>query len=186
MGRKQDTFVSSFSVPKDKESIYDKFKRIVKREGHSASSVLVAFMEHYATTHGTGGANPQTTLELFADESYTAAPTVWTAKQWTEEMYMSNFSKPRLLKLKQDLEQALPIINRALERIPNKTKTEPRIIHRVCKTKPMTKQEAIEWINAFEEKIRQGKLIMGVNITERALKHYRELKTKYDLGELLV
>ena len=59
---------ASFSFPDEIQPIYEKLKKIAKREGKSASNILTDFMVQYVGIHDPG--NPQTLLSSFAPNGH--------------------------------------------------------------------------------------------------------------------
>jgi len=56
----------NFSIPKEKQGLWKRFKFSCKRDGCSASSQIVGFMERFLITHEPG--NPQTAITSYSPE----------------------------------------------------------------------------------------------------------------------
>ena len=56
----------NFSIPKEKQDLWKRFKFSCKRDGCSASSQIVGFMERFLITHEPG--NPQTAITSYSPE----------------------------------------------------------------------------------------------------------------------
>jgi len=109
---RKTTYIKTFSVKDEDQSLIEKFEELKWKERVSFSDLIVKAIGEYYRSHGDG--NPNFTLDQFDQKDFKACPALFRKREvW--EKYYKNLTEGEYKELDQQLNLLLNIHNRNIK-----------------------------------------------------------------------